>query len=57
MAVKKWIKMSLPVSLPMYNALRGRAENEGQTKAGFIRSTLSDTLKEEMREQRQQKKK
>jgi|TARA_Y100000310_G_C20510712_1_gene728697 hypothetical protein len=53
---RKWIKMSLPVSRPMYDALRGRAENEGQTKAGFIRSKLSDALRDEMREQRQQKK-
>jgi len=54
MVVKsKWIKMSLPVSRPMYEALRGRAENEGQTKAGFIRSVLCGSLKEEMRDQRQ----
>jgi hypothetical protein len=53
MVKSKWIKMSLPVSRPMYEALRGRAENEGQTKAGFIRSKLSDALKDEMRDQRQ----
>jgi hypothetical protein len=57
MVVKsKWIKMSLPVSRPMYEALRGRAENEGQTKAGFIRSVLCGSLKDEMRDQRQKKK-
>lgn len=52
----KWIKMSLPVSRPMYDALRGRAETEGQTKAGFIRSKLSDALREEMRAARQKDK-
>ena len=50
---RKWIKMSLPVSRPMYDALRGRAETEGQTKAGFIRSKLSDALRDEMRAARQ----
>ena len=56
MGKSKWIKMSLPVSRPMYEALRGRAENEGQTKAGFIRSVLCGSLKDEMRDQRQKKK-
>jgi hypothetical protein len=53
---RKWIKMSLPVSRPMYDALRGRAETEGQTKAAFIRSKLSDALRDEMRMSRQKSK-
>lgn len=53
---RKWIKMSLPVSRPMYDALRGRAETEGQTKAGFIRSALSEALRDEMRIQRDRQK-
>lgn len=44
-----WVKLTVPVSRPMFEALKERTALEGHTKAGFIRGALGDKLREEMR--------
>ena len=43
-----FIRLSLDLSRPMFNALQDRATQEGQTKSALVRSALFRELKEDM---------
>jgi hypothetical protein len=43
-----FIRLSLDLSRPMFNALQDRATQAGQTKSALVRSALFRELKEDM---------